>query len=241
MFEINVTALADQTKDYASIIGAILGGFIAAGAGIYLSNYRERKAAKGRQIVVAKALYEQMTSYYDLFELLFEDCTSTKYDEAVKETEAIHKRIQSREEFDNRDQDPIQKFYDTADKRITSLGIATSGKYATFLPELSPFSIFYEDIFKFDDIKEIQNLMQFYKFLAIADTAYKNYCDGAPEGYSTYSLREFLNALEDAYSLMREEPTLDYLKKKASVEKTIWETIRSYNYKRKFKQLLHII
>jgi hypothetical protein len=241
MFEVNVTAFANQTKNYGSIIGAILGGLIAAGAGIYLSNYRQKKDARARQIIVAKALYKQMRSYYDIFELLLENYNTTKFDEALQKTEYLQQRRLSRMEYEEEEgPNPIKKFELSTLEEIRNLDIATAGKHATFIPELCPFSVFYEDIFKLDDIREIENLMQFHRYLTIADRNFKNYCNEDMEFPNCYDLRRFLDAIENAYSLMNEEPILDYLQQKYRSERSLWIKVRFYINKNRFKQLLHI-
>jgi hypothetical protein len=237
-------------ENNANIIGPIIGGLIAAGAGILVYEIQRTDSINERQRLVAKALYEEMVYYYDNFELLFEDCNTIKFDKAIQETEEQAKRKRrwrrGRSGFwdDNDDTFEPARIYEYEKSvldQIKNLKIGTTGSYASFIPEKNPFTNFYDDIYNFDDIEEIRNLIQFYRYLMVADKYYRSYCCEEDEDSRNYfDLRRFLDEIENAYSLMRETTVLEYLKKKSHPKRLIWNRVFNSKWGEHIKKIIKL-
>jgi type II secretory pathway pseudopilin PulG len=236
MIELNFISISEPIKSYANIIGPLLGGIIAASAGIYLSNYKEKRAAKDRQKVVAMALYEQMSSYFDLFGFLFENYNTTKFDQAYEKTKTQKEKFYSHPD-DMSFEGPyaIKEFETLTMEQIYNLNLATKGKHATFIPEINPFSKFYEDIFKFDNIDQIRNIVEYYQYLIRADKYFKNFCNEDMEYPNDLDFRKFLDSIEIAHNIVRDEKILEYLDDVQSDKNNpILKMVHYYNFKDKY-------
>jgi hypothetical protein len=194
MVDCNVTYIINPVTNYASIIGTIIGGSIAAVTGIILSIYINKKAIRERKRIVARAFYEEISSFHDAFELLLEDYNTKNFDEA----------------FNNHDNPrDLQQFQFFAVDQIVNLQIATWGPYASFLQEKNSFTVFLEDIYKFDDIYLTRNLLQLFRYLMIADKHYQNFSHD--ERHPPTDLGKFLETIENVMALIEDEEILDNL------------------------------
>jgi hypothetical protein len=201
MIENNATLTAEVAGSYANIIGPIIGGCIAAGAGLLVMLYKEKITERKEnekliqhQKIVAKALYEEISAYQSFFNRILTDYSTSKFDEAFND-------------IDHRG--TLQHFEISAFSAIVNYGIVTSGPLGSFILEKNPFSTFYEDIYKFDNFEAIRKIFQFYQYLQIADKYYRNYCD--VDRRVPTDLRRFLDSIEKANSFLDDEDLLTYL------------------------------
>jgi hypothetical protein len=208
MIEINATNLATQISPFSSIIGPIIGGCLASIAGLIVANYNFNRSIRERQKIAAKAFFEEISTYFDAFDLLLEDYNTTTFDEAFNDLE---------------DPRHIKQFQILAVDQIVNLEIATWGPYATFLPEKNSFTVFYEDIYKFDDIQITRNLIELKRSLVAADKHYQNYCHD--ERHPPTDLYKFLETIEYAVNLISDGSMLDDLKIKSRDEVSIMKKI----------------
>ncbi|MFA4849459.1 MAG: hypothetical protein WC626_07000 [Methanoregula sp.] len=198
MIECNTTSFVGLTQDYSGIIGPIIGGCVAGAVGLLVSKYNYDRSANERKRIVARAFFEEISRYSDGINLFLEEYGTEDFDEAI-------------------DKSNIRDFIHLALKQIVDLGLATTGPYATFLQEKNSFTVFFEDIYKFEDVNTTLNLIELYRLLVTADKHYHNYCHDPREPITDF--RKFLETIEDAVNLIHEESILNDLiiKSKANV------------------------
>jgi hypothetical protein len=210
MVAINVTYLFDQVLPYSSIIGPAIGGIIAAGAGILVAKYNIDRSIEERRRVVARAFYEEISIFLDRFECLFENYNTRTFDEASS----------------NPDDPYFIVFQNEVLHQIINLEIATYGPKGNFLQEKNPFNVFFEDIYKFNDIHTMRNVLQVYRFLATADKHYQNYCNDPNRPFT--DLYKFLEITENAYAFINQEALQEDLKLKSLRRVSIWKKFLTF-------------
>jgi hypothetical protein len=208
MIEVNTTSIVNQITPFFSIIGPIIVVFITAVVGILATKYNNDRTIRKHQRVVARAFFEEISSYFDAFNLLLENYNTLQFDEAFNDLD---------HEGHARD------FLILALHQIVNLEIATTGPYATFLRERNAFTVFYEDIYKFNDIQTTRNLLQLNRYLVTADMHYHNYCHD--QMHPVTDFRAFLDTIENATNLIRDESILDDLETKFQTDISIREKV----------------
>jgi len=201
MIACNTALIVEGTENYAGIIGPVIGGIIAAGAGLLVMLYKEKITERREnekliqhQKLVAKALYEDISNYRHFFNRILIDYSTTKFDEAFRDIE--HRGV-------------LQGFEISTFNAIVNYGIVTSGPMGSFIPEKNPFSTFYEDIYKFENIEAVQKILEFFRYLQIADKYWRNYC--RVDQRVPTDLRHFLESIEKANSFLDDQDLLTYL------------------------------
>jgi hypothetical protein len=138
-------------SDLIGPIGPILGAGIAAIVGILYSIQIDAKKRKQRLKVVSNAIILEIEKFKDFFEYFL-------------------KYIGASEGPQN-----TGTYFEVTMQWIVKYGIAIPGPNSALLSEQSPFSMFYSDIFNFNDSDRVRNIKDFYECVLNFDKSFKNF------------------------------------------------------------------
>lgn len=135
----------------SSIVGAIVGGIIAGGIGIISYEWNRWREREKRKKLVARAIYKEITKYNNYFSIFLSNLSKISQ---------------------NFRDDTIYK--STYITELTNIPIISSGPNASLLSETSPFILFFEDIFQFDNLENVYIIDDYIRSLQTADKYLKN-------------------------------------------------------------------
>jgi len=175
------------------IVPSLLSGLVGAIIGAYIVVWIEKQRISRRKKLVATALSIEIKRYQDFFKELFASCPNPGH----------HVIDHSRPEV-------IPDYYIRFLERINDYpALAFPGKNGSLIHENFAFSVFYEDIFDFDNDDVITELKSYYDHILIADKYFKRFSDVntriEPDG------RHLVDNIHAAYKLMMEGKTTQYL------------------------------
>ena len=130
------------------IIGPAIGGIIAATAGLLFTLWKERRDKRNRQKIVARALNNELIRYKNFIDYFSDQTNITKDNYSGHELEKTLFMVTL---LDN----PFIKL--------------DFNNNSSLISNKSPFEIFFQDIYRFDNEDLIRELVDFYQAITAAD------------------------------------------------------------------------
>lgn len=185
IFKVLINFNSNMGSDLIGPIGPILGAAIAAIVGIIFSIYVDTKKRKNRLKIISNALILEISKFQGFF---------TSFLEQIQESGGIQN---------------TGSYFQVMLEWITNYGIAVSGPNSSLLSEKSPFSIFYSEIFDYDDLDMVQDIKDFYECILNFDKSFKNFCERSK---NVNDLENMVRQSDRALDIIADNKLKEYLK-----------------------------